>query len=171
MGSTEPHPTRSTILRVALALTSISLLFYVPYRYVTRAPEFGGFLGTGYALLFPLSALLALAALWAAWRPRVLGELGGSGGGRWMLGGYGGAWVLMGLMCLPSLTSLAAHSPVQGLFSSVHMTAQHVFLGFSAVAAAVDPAVARAVLEGRSARDAWRGEASTADPETSRVPG
>lgn len=164
MGSSKSRSTRSAVLRVLLALTAVSLFVYVPYRYVTRPPEFGGFLGTSYALLFPLSVLLAGLALQAAWRPRVLDRLESAGrgtAGRWGLGVYGGAWVLMGLMCVPSLTALAAHSPVEGLFATIHMTAQHVFLGFGALAVAVDPAVARAVLEGRSATAAWREERSS----------
>lgn len=167
MSDANSHPVRSAVLRVALALTAVSLVVYVPFRYVTRPPEFGGFLGTTYAVLFPLSLLLAGAAIWAAWRPGLLTELEGAGGsmGRWILGVYGGSWVLTGLMCLPSLTSLAAHSPVEGLFASVHMTAQHVFLGFAAVATAVDPAVARTVLDGRSATAASETEAPGAATE------
>lgn len=169
MNARSSHRVRSAVLRVALALTAVSLLFYVPFRYVTRPPEFGGFLDTAYALLFPLSLLLAGAALWAAWRPGLPSRLAVADGstGRWILGLYGGGWLLMGLMCLPSLTSLAAHSPVEGLFASVHMTAQHVFLGFAAVATAVHPAAARAVLEGRSPMAAWEGEEPGSAAESS----
>lgn len=144
------------VVRGVLALTALSLLLYVPYRYVVRPPEFGGVLDTGYALLFPLSALLAAATLAAAWRPGLLRRLDGASGWRVGLGAYGGSWVLMGLMCLPSLTSLAAISPVAGLFSTVHMTAQHVLLGFGAVAVAVDPATTAGILEGLSLGDARR---------------
>lgn len=38
------------------------------------------------------------------------------------------------------------------------MTAQHVFLGFAAVACAADPAAGRALLEGESVREAWGAE-------------
>lgn len=148
---------RGSVLRIAFALTAVSLLFYVPYRYAVRPPELGGVFGTGYALLFPLSAVLAVAALAAAVKPDLLRGLDDSGSGwRLGLGLYGGTWVLMGLMCLPSLTALAAVSPVQGLFSTIHMTAQHVLLGFGAVAAAVDPATAAGLFEGLGLEDARR---------------
>lgn len=148
---------RGTVLRIAFALTAVSLLFYVPYRYAVRPPEFGGFFGTGYALLFPLSAVLAVATLFATWKPDLLRGLEGrSAGWRYALGLYGGSWVLMGLMCLPTLSALAAVSPVEGLFSTIHMTAQHVLLGFGAVAVAVDPSTAAGTLEGLSWDDARR---------------
>jgi hypothetical protein len=142
------------VLRVAAGAAALSLFVYVPYRYAARPPEFGGFLGSTYALLFPLSLVLAAAALRVAWRPGGLARLGskresGSGAWRWAIGLYGGSWLAMGLMCVPSLTALADVSPIQGLFATVHMTAQHVFLGFGAVAAAVRPAALEAVLEGR----------------------
>lgn len=145
--------TRSILLRFLLGATAVSLLVYIPYRYVTRPPEFGGFLGTGYALLFPLSAVLAGAALWASFRPSLVGSLGGDAAAgspvlRGILGAYGGMWVLMGLLCVPSLTALAESAPLQGLIATVHMTAQHVFLGFAAVAVAWRPATAEAVLRG-----------------------
>lgn len=149
MSASSPRRTRAAGLRVVFALTALSLLFYVPYRYAVRPPEFGGVFGTGYALLFPLSAVLALAILAAMWKPDLLSGLDGAGSGwRVGLGLYGGTWVLMGLMCLPSLTSLAAVSPVKGLFSTIHMTAQHVLLGFGAVAVAVDPSTAAGILTG-----------------------
>lgn len=162
---------RGTVLRIAFALTAVSLLFYVPYRYVARPPEFGGFFGTGYALLFPLSAVLAVATLFATWKPDLLRGLEGrSPGWRYALGLYGGTWVLMGLMCVPSLTALAAVSPIQGLFSTIHMSAQHVLLGFGAVAVAVDPATAAGMMEGLSFHDARR-RSSTPGGEPARSPG
>lgn len=163
------------VLRVAAAATALSLFVYVPYRYAVRPPEFVGFLGSAYAVLFPLSLLLAAAALRVAWRPEALSRLDAERGpGRvsrkwkWGIGLYGGAWVAMGLMCIPSLTALAEVSPIQGLFSTVHMTAQHVFLGFGAVVAAARPAAVEAVLEGRPAAEGGlgtRGRGRAADPE------
>lgn len=173
MGTSRSCTAAGYLLRGGAALAAASLVFYVPFRYATRPPAFEGILGSAYALLFPLSLLLAVASLWAAWRPveafRRLGTGGRDGGSlplRWGLGLYGGAWVAMGLMCLPSLTALAEVSPVQGLFATVHMTAQHVFLGFGAVAAAARPAAARAVLEGRPV-----GEALAAGPGSSNTTG
>lgn len=130
-------------IRIALALTAVSLWIYVPYRYAVRPPEVGGVVGTGYAVLFPLSVVLALGALLVAWRPWLLGRLGASGGGsdalRWGLGAYGVAWLAMGVLCVPSLSALAAVSPVKGMLSTVHMSAQHVFLGIVAASAAWRP--------------------------------
>lgn len=146
-------------LRILTGLAALSLVAYVPYRYATRPPGWEGFLGTGYALLFPLSLLLALGALRVAWRPRTLAGLDLEAGSvrtaalRWGIGIYAGLWVAMGLACLPSLTALAADSPVDGLFSTVHMSAQHVLLGFGAVAAAWRPSEAAALLEGRGAAE------------------
>lgn len=156
MSAPPARRTHGTVLRAAFALTALSLLFYVPYRYAVRPPEFGGVFGTGYALLFPLSAVLAVATLAAVWKPDLLRRLEGAGFGspRAALGLYGGTWVLMGLMCLPSLTALAAVSPVKGLFSTIHMTAQHVLLGFGAVAVAVDPGTAAGLFEGLTLSDA-----------------
>lgn len=157
MPSSPARRVRGAVLRIAFALTALSLFVYVPYRYAVRPPEFGGFFGTGYALLFPLSTLLAAGALAAAWKPDLLRGLDDAGPGwRSVLGLYGGTWVLMGLMCLPSLTSLAAVSPVKGLFSTIHMTAQHVLLGFGAVAVAVDASTAAGVLKGLGFGDARR---------------
>lgn len=158
----------AVVLRSALALTALSLLVYIPFRYLSSPPEFGGFLGTGYALLFPLSGVLAAAALVAAWRPGVLealerGREPGDDGRRALLrgglGAYGVSWMAMGLMCLPSLTALAAVSPVEGMFSGVHMTAQHVFLGAAAVGAAVSPSTVLSLLTGRAAAGERRAEA------------
>lgn len=69
MADSNPRPLRSGILRSVLGLTAVSLVFYVPFCYATRPPGFGGPLDTAYALLFPPSILLAVAALWTAWRP------------------------------------------------------------------------------------------------------
>lgn len=143
------------LLRLALAVTALSLWVYIPYRYMTRPPQLDGLIGTSYALLFPLAALLALWGFAAAWRPERLRRLadGDDTGGpgtpfRWILGSYGAAWLVMGLFCVPSLSQLAAISPVKGLFSTIHMTAQHVFLGLVAVTAAWRPRVLMSLLLG-----------------------
>lgn len=158
-----------TFLRIATGLTAVSLLVYVPYRYAVRPPGFDGFLGSTYAALFPLSVPLALGALWAAWRPGALKRLSEGDGlepvTRWGLGLYGGLWVAMGLMCVPSLSALAEVSPVKGLLSTIHMSAQHVFLGFGAVVAAWKPALVRSLLEGE---DAAAAAGARFEPEPSR---
>lgn len=168
MSGSRDRPVLAVVLRSVLALTALSLLVYIPFRYLTSPPEFGGFLGTGYALLFPLSGVLATAALVAAWRPGVLEapERGPEPGRhrphallRGGLGAYGVSWMAMGLMCLPSLTALAAVSPLEGLYSGVHMTAQHVFLGAAAVGVAVSPSTVLSLLTGRAAAGERRAEA------------
>lgn len=149
MDARQSRSVLGVVLRVAAGLTALSLVAYVPYRYAVRPPGFDGFLGSAYALLFPLSLLLAAGALWAAWRPNTLSGLAnGPARGRWALGVYGGLWVAMGLMCVPSLTAMAEAAPVKGLFSTIHMSAQHVFLGFGAVIAAWKPAFVRDLLTG-----------------------
>lgn len=149
MDSVSPRSTFAAILRWAAGLTALSLVVYVPYRYAVRPPGFEDFLGTAYALLFPLSLLLAAGTLWVASRPAAVSGLASApSGGRWALGVYGGLWVAMGLMCVPSLTALAEVSPAKGLFSTIHMSAQHVFLGFGAVIAAWRPAFVRDLLTG-----------------------
>lgn len=159
----------ATAIRVAVAATALSLWVYVPYRYVTRPPHFEGVLGSTYAVLFPLAGLLAMAGLVAAWRPELLAKLdhGAAGLPRRVLGAYGGAWLLMGLMCLSWLSALAAAEPLRGAFAFVHMTAQHVFLGLSAVGAAWRPELAAAILLGRLAPDP---APSTASPFRSVTP-
>lgn len=153
METRQPRSVLGTVLRVTAGLTAVSLVVYVPYRYAVRPPGFDGFLGSVYALLFPLSLLLAVGALWAAWRPESLAGLSdGSSGRRWAPGVYGGLWVAMGLMCVPSLTALAEVSPVKGLFSTIHMSAQHVFLGFGAMIASWKPEFVRDLLTGTETR-------------------
>lgn len=137
----------STWIRIALGATALSLWAYIPYRYATRPPEPEGFVGIGYAVLFPLAGLLALVALIAAWKPASVRRLqAGSRGTRFALGGYGAVWLVMGLLCVSSLTAAAAASPVKGAVSMIHMTAQHVFLGLAAVAVAWRPDVAASAL-------------------------
>lgn len=138
-------------VRLAPALAAVSIWVYIPYRYLVRPPEAGGFLGTAYAFLFPLAAVLALGAWVVAARPGHLARLEGDGGAevaRWVVGSYGAAWLVMGVACVPTLSHLAVVSPVKGLLSTFHMTAQHVFLGLLAVTAAWRPAAVRSMLTG-----------------------
>ncbi|MFN2432313.1 MAG: hypothetical protein ABR599_05750 [Gemmatimonadota bacterium] len=140
---------RSKLVRLALGAAAVSLLFYIPYRYAVRAPHFEGFLGSAYAVLFPLSGLLALAALAAAWRPQLVERIrcsDASGPTRCALGVYGAGWVLTGLMCVSSFAALAAAAPLKGAFATLHMTTQHLFLGLAAVATALRPDVTAVVL-------------------------
>lgn len=140
---------RATLFRIALGATALSLWAYIPYRYATRPPRLEGVVGIGYGVLFPLAALLALAALFAAWRPGLLDRLEGRPAGRAVLGAYGAVWLGMGLLCVPSLQATAASSPVEGALATIHMTAQHVCLGLAAAGAAWRPRVAGSILLGR----------------------
>lgn len=141
--------TRATIFRIALAATALSLWAYIPYRYATRPPVMEGFLGTTYGILFPLAGLLALGAMLVAWRPALVERLAGRGAARSLLAGYGGVWIAMGLLCLPSLQATTAAAPLKGAIATIHMTAQHVFLGLAAVGAAWRPDVAASILLSR----------------------
>jgi len=136
----------ATWIRIALGATALSLWAYIPYRYATRPPEPEGVIGVAYAAIFPLAALLALAALIAAWKPAMVKALDGRRGARLALGGYATTWLAMGILCVPTLTAAAAASPVKGAISTLHMTAQHVFLGLAAIGAAWRPDVASAIL-------------------------
>lgn len=140
------------ILRLALGLTALSLWAYIPYRYAVRPPVFDGFIGAVYAILFPLSALLALGALAVAWRPAIVSRLRDTT--LKAVGVFGGAWLLMGFLCVPRLTALTAVEPVKGSISMVHMTAQHVFLGVMAMAVAWLPQAVVSILLGRPPSDA-----------------
>lgn len=150
---------RATVFRIALAATALSLWAYIPYRYATRPPVFEGFLGAAYGILFPLAGLLALGALVVAWRPTLVERFAGRPASRSLLGGYGAAWLAMGLLCLPSLQATTAAAPLKGAIATLHMTAQHVFLGFAAVGAAWRPEVAASILLSRPI--APRGEGET----------
>lgn len=144
-----PGRTRAILFRVALGLSALSLWAYIPYRYATRPPRLDGPLGTAYALLFPVAALLALAVLAGAWRPRLVDGLAGRRVSRAALGGYALTWLAMGLMCVPRLQAVAAGSPLKGAVSTIHMTAQHVFLGLTAAGAAWRPRVVASILLAR----------------------
>lgn len=144
----------AALVRLALAITAISLWAYIPYRYAVRPPAGEGFLGTAYALLFPLASLLAAGALAIAVRPRLLSRWNEANRGviatRWVVGAYAASWLVMGLACVPSLSALAAKAPMQGLFATLHMTAQHVFLGLVALTATRAPATLHSFLAGAS---------------------
>ncbi|MBW3660676.1 MAG: hypothetical protein KY397_03480 [Gemmatimonadetes bacterium] len=141
--------TRAILFRIALGATALSLWAYIPYRYATRPPGFEGFLGAGYAVLFPLAGLLALGALVAAWRPALVERLTDRGASRTLLGAYSAVWLAMGLLCVPSLQATSAVAPLKGALATIHMTAQHVFLGLAAVGAAWRPEVAASILLAR----------------------
>ena len=141
--------TRAILFRLALGATALSLWAYIPYRYATRPPQLEGFLGIAYGILFPLAGLLALGALVVAWRPELLERLAGRDPARSLLGGYAVAWLAMGLLCIPSLQATTVAAPLKGAIATIHMTAQHVFLGLTAIAAAWRPEVVASILLAR----------------------
>lgn len=159
--------TRATLFRVALGVVALSLWAYIPYRYATRPPGVEGVLGTAYTVLFPLAAVLALAALVAAWRPALVERLAARPWLRGALGAYGATWLVMGLMCVPSLQATAAAAPLKGTIATLHMTAQHVFLGLAAVGAAWRPAVAASILLARPVPADAAGEAGRLEESAS----
>lgn len=135
----------SILFRIALGATALSLWAYIPYRYATRPPRFEGFLGSGYAILFPMAAVFALGALVAALSPKWLDRASESKSARGILGAYGATWLAMGMLCIPSLTASAAVAPLKAAIATLHMSAQHVFLALTAVVFAWRPDVVAGV--------------------------
>lgn len=156
MSEEDRASTKSILFRLALGLTGLSLWGYIPYRYATRPPAFEGFLGSAYATLFPLAAVLGLAAILAALRPSLFDRLEASAAGRGALGAYGGLWLAMGVMCIPSLSATTAAAPIKGAIATIHMSAQHVFLGLVALGAAWRPDVVASIALDRPARPSPR---------------
>lgn len=118
----------AAVFRVALFAAGFSMAAYVLYQYLGRPHATEGF----YAVLFPLSSLLALAGMAFAIRPR--SACGCSLGLRTGLGALSVVWIATGMMCLPMLIAWIGEAPARGAFGLFHMGAQHVFLSFSVMA-------------------------------------
>ena len=119
--------------RVALFIVAASLAAYIPYKYATSLHAVQGM----YAYLFPLSGLLALVGMILAVNPKACDCSAGIRSG---VAGLSILWMGIGLMCVPSLTSMIIHSPLGGLFASFHLLSQHVFLSLSLLGFALAPA-------------------------------
>jgi len=108
--------------RLALLAASVSLACFVPFRYATSPPPFGGL----YGYLFPLSGLIALVGIALAMRPGLVFRMPLAA--RAAVAGLGAAWMATGLFCLSSLTATTMTMPLPGLFATFHMLVQHVFI-------------------------------------------
>ncbi|MBA3562568.1 MAG: hypothetical protein H0W33_00870 [Gammaproteobacteria bacterium] len=129
----DKHPLIAAIFRIALFAAAASLAAYIPYKYATQLHAISG----SYALLFPLSSVLALAGMALAIRPRAACQCGGLVRGG--IGALAVLWMATGLLCVGMLTASVLSNPLQGLIAAVHMVAQHVFLSLSLLAFVLMP--------------------------------
>lgn len=127
------------VLRAILFLSAATLALYIPFKYLTQLHAVTGF----YAILFPLSGLLAAAGIVLAVKPEAacdystMARIGG--------GGLAIGWMATGLMCTASLTEMVQEMPLGGSVAMVHMLAQHVVLSMAIFSFAIAPArIARA---------------------------
>src|SRR5262249_28652880 len=127
------HSVRWSVFRIALAAAAVSQLIYIPYRYATLPPTIDGPSG----ILSPFSTVLAGLGIALALGPErsvrmpALARLG--------VGCLAGAWLLVGLVCVPSLVASVLQSPGRGLFATFQMLAQHVFLSTAVTALTCAP--------------------------------
>ena len=121
------------ILRAALFLAAASLAAYIPYKYATQLHAVTGF----YAFLFPLSALLAAAGIFAAVKPDKGCDC--SVPVRSGVAALSLLWLATGVMCVGSLTEAVIEHPMHGSIATFHMMAQHVFLSLMLLALALAP--------------------------------
>ena len=122
------------VLRTILFLSAATLALYIPFKYLTQLHAVTGF----YAILFPLSGLLAAAGVVLAIKPEAacdcstMARIGG--------GGLAIGWMATGLMCTASLTEMVQEMPLGGSVAMVHMLAQHVVLSMAILSFAIAPA-------------------------------
>lgn len=128
------------VFKIALLASAASLLGYIPYKYLTHPHAIKGL----YAFLFPLSAVVAVAAIALALFPQRVLQLPTSV--RAGIGSIATAWLITGLLCVPTLAAQTLLAPASGLFATFHMIVQHVFLSLSVVALVLAPHVNRAWL-------------------------
>lgn len=121
------------LLRAALFLAAASLAAYIPYKYATQLHAVTGF----YAFLFPLSALLAAAGIFAAVKPDKACDC--SVPVRSGVAALSLLWLATGVMCVGSLTEAVIEHPMHGSIATFHMMAQHVFLSLMLLALALAP--------------------------------
>lgn len=123
----------SLILRTVLLLSAATLAHYIPFKYVTQLHAVTGL----YALLFPLSGLLAVGGMVLAVKPEVACDW--STATRFGGGGLAVLWMVTGLMCTASLTEMVKEMPLGGSIAMVHMLAKHVVLSMAILAFAIAP--------------------------------
>ena len=121
------------VLRAILFLSAATLALYLPFKYATQLHAVTGL----YAILFPLSGLLAIGGMVLAVKPEAacdcstMTRIGG--------GGLAVLWMATGLMCTASLTETVREMPLGGTIAMVHMLAQHVVLSMAILAFAIAP--------------------------------
>lgn len=114
-----------TGFRITLFAAALSLAGYIPYKYLTQLHAIEGL----YAFLFPLSTILVIAGLALSVRPDLAFRLPLLG--RAITAAIAVGWMATGVLCVPSLTATALHSPLAGGFAMFHMITQHIFLSVS----------------------------------------
>ena len=119
--------------RAVMLVTAASLAIYIPYKYATQLHAIDGL----YAVLFPLSSVLAIAGVALGVRPALAFRLPTPA--RAAVGAIAGSWLMTGVLCIPSLTETTLEAPAAGLFATFHMLAQHVVLSLAVSALVLAP--------------------------------
>ncbi len=121
------------VLRAILFLSAATLALYIPFKYATQLHAVTGL----YAILFPLSGLLAVGGMLLAVKPQAacdcsaMTRIGG--------GALAALWMATGLMCTASLTEMFREIPIGGTVAMIHMLAQHVVLSMAILTFAIAP--------------------------------
>jgi hypothetical protein len=123
--------------KAALLVSAVSLLAYIPFKYVTQLHAIKGL----YAFMLPLSSVVALAGIALALFPKRVLQLPFFV--RAGIGSIATIWMITGLLCIPVLVGQSLIAPASGLFATFQMFAQHVFLSLSVVALVLAPHVNR----------------------------
>ncbi len=139
-----------------MVAAAVSLAFYIPYKYATQLHAIDGM----YAVMFPLSSILAIAGIVLGLRPGLTLHL--SLPVRVGAGVIAAGWLATGMLCVPSLTEMTLETPAAGLFAFFHMLVQHVVLSFGVAALVLAPratytrfGVELPAPGGPQAADAW----------------
>lgn len=127
-------PVWGATFRVALFAAAAWLAVYIPFKYATQLHAISGL----YAFAFPLSAILALAGIAVAWKPKVACDC--SVPVRAGVGAVSVLWLVTGMLCVNSLADSIAANPWRGTFATFQMVTQHVFLSLGLLAFAFVPA-------------------------------
>ena len=150
LSSSSGRSAAPALLRAGLFLLAASLAVYLPYKYATQFHAITGL----YAFAFPLSGVLAFASMALAVRPEAACSCSGSM--RAGVGGIAALWMVVGLLCVPSLAEMIREMPLGGAFATFHMTMQHVVLSAAILAFAVAPDRMARSLGALPGRDASR---------------
>ena len=123
--------------KAALLVSAVSLLVYIPYKYVTHLHALKGL----YAFVFPLSPVVAVAGIALALFPQRVLKLPSFV--RAGIISIATVWMITGLLCVPTLVGQTLLAPASGLFATFQMIAQHIFLSLSVVVLVLAPDVNR----------------------------